>query len=194
MGARERLESDALVIVMIGASAVGKSAIAGELCDSGLVEATPTWTTRKPRRGEADTSYDHRFVSEEEFDRQSRKDGFIDEHDLYGARYGMPFLSKPAEGREALMILKPVFIPALLEHFPKARIYNIEAPAALLPGRMEARGQSPEDIARRMSHHAAEAADARGFEHARFDNGGPLENTVFLVEQQIRADRLAHDL
>jgi guanylate kinase len=194
MIARERLEPDALVVVFIGASAVGKSAVAGELCESGVTEATPTWTTRKPRRGEADTSYDHRFVSEEEFDCQSGKDGFMDVHELYGARYGMPFLSQPAEGREALMILKPSFIPVLLSHFPMARIYNIEASADVLPARMQARGQSWQDIEHRMSKHASEVTAARRLEHARFYNNGPLEETVELIRQQIRADRLAHDL
>jgi guanylate kinase len=189
----ELLPPDALVIVLIGASAVGKSAIAEYLCETGTVEATPTWTTREPRPGELDTSYDHRFVSNEEFDRQSELNGFIDQQAFYGARYGVPALQQPTAGKEALMVLKPVFMPVFIERYSKARIYQIEASPIVLPGRMRERGQSEKDIAIRMQHHTAEASAARRFAHVIFNNNGPLERTLAEVESQIRADRAAYN-
>lgn len=190
---REPLGSDAMVIVLIGASAVGKSAIAEILCESGTVEATPTWTTRHPRKGERNTSYDHYFVTDEQFDRHSEEGGFIDQHSLYGSRYGVPFLPKPPEGKEALVVLKPVFMPVFIEHFPRARIYQIEASPDILPGRMRTRGQSQADIDERMRHHESEATSAGHFAHVVFNNDGPLERTFEQVGAQIYTDKELHE-
>ncbi len=190
----EALQPDAMVILLIGASAVGKSTIAWNLCEDGIVEATPTWTTRPPRDGELDTSYDHHFVTDEKFDKHLRIGGFIDHKALYGARYGMPFLRRPPEGIEALMVLKPAFMTAALRHFPAARIYQIDASPDVLPERMKDRGQSQEDIDERMRHHNAETKAARRFAHMIFDNNGPLENTLVKVKAQIEADRQAHNV
>lgn len=191
IGPRKPLDPGSLVIVLLGASAVGKSSLAERLCGAGVTEATPTWTTRKPRRGESDTSYDHRFVSDREFDRQS--DSFIEQKEFYGNRYAVPFLSQPPKGVEALMVLKPVFIPTFISHFPATRIYQIEASPDLLPDRMRSRGQSQADIDERMRLHDAEAEAARKFAHVIFDNNGPLDSTYVQVEAQIRADRQAYD-
>lgn len=192
MGPQERLDPDSLIIVLIGASAVGKSSIAERLCESGVAEATPTWTTRPPRDGEANTAYDHHFVSDDEFDAQSRKGAFLDERELYGFRYGVPLLSRPPEGREALMVLKPLFMEKFLELFPATRIYQIEASPEILPERMRTRGQSEDDITRRMGLHEAESAEARRYAHAVFSNDAALELTVGMVEDQIAADRERH--
>jgi len=189
----EPLARDELVIVLIGASAVGKSTIARHLCDAGLVEATPTWATRTPRPGEQSTNYDHRFVTDEEFDRQDAGGGFIDQHAFYGARYGVTPLNKPEDNREALVVLKPVFMPAFIDYYPEARIYQIEASTEKLSARMHARGQSIEDITERMRLHAREAADARRYAHVVFSNNGAIEQAMEAVEAQIHADRAAHD-
>jgi guanylate kinase len=194
MNPQKPLNQDALVIVLIGASAVGKSAIASHLCESGIVEATPTWATRKPRRGELDTTYDHHFVTDAEFDTLDQKGSFIDQRSLYNARYGVPFPQRPSESREALMVLKPVFMPVFLDHFPVARIYQIEASPEILPERMRARGQSQEDIDERMAHHASETSAARQFAHVIFNNNGPLEQTLQQVESQIQADRESYEM
>lgn len=190
---QDSLDADGLVIVLIGASAVGKSTIAERLSADGIVEPTPTWATRLPREGEKDTCYDHRFVSDEAFDRQAREGGFIDQHAFYGARYGVPPIKKPAAGKEALVVLKPVFIPAFLSYYSRACIYQIEADEAKLSARMYARGQSIEDINERMRLHPEEAEDAQRYADATFTNNGPLEQTLERVKLQIKRDREAYD-
>jgi guanylate kinase len=190
---QEPLDRDELVIVLIGASAVGKSTVAEYLCANDIVDATPTWATRKPRPGEQETPYDHHFVDDGEFDRQSAAGGFIDAHAIYGARYGIPPLMKPAPGKEALVVLKPVFVPAFTEYYPKSRIYQIETSVEKLSARMYKRGQSVEDINERISHHAKETGDAERYADVVFDNNGPLEETLERVRDQIRLDREAHD-
>jgi guanylate kinase len=189
----EPLDPYSLVIVLIGASAVGKSAIAEYLCETGVVEATPTWATRKPRPREQDTCYDHHFVSDEEFDRQRDANGFIDYQEFYGARYGVPRLRKPAAGKEALMVLKPVFIPEFIKHYPRARVYQIDAPSEILPDRMLDRGQSPEDVEERMRHHSKESSEAHAVADVPFNNDGLLEDILLQVKAQIEQDRKAYN-
>jgi guanylate kinase len=190
----DRLESDGLLIILDGASAVGKSTTAAELCKRGIVDATPTWTTRQPRPGEISTDYDHRFVSDEEFDSYEAQGGFMDQQTLYGNRYGIPFPQKPAPGKEALMILKPIFIKNLLEHYPYARVHQITASQDITEERMRLRGQAAADIAERLSHHDRETEAADKHSHTTFDNNGPLAATVAAVEQRIRQDRRGYDL
>ncbi len=190
----EPLEADGLIVVLDGASGVGKSTTAAELCSRGIVDATPTWTTRTPRPGEASTSYDHLFVSEEEFERHEAAGGFIDLQTLYGNRYGMPYPRKPAPGKEALIILKPQFIPRLLQHYPYARIHQIAASRQNTEDRMRQRGQTDGDIEERLRHHDRETAEAGRHAHIAFDNNGSIERTVAAVQEQIRLDRRGYDL
>jgi len=192
MGPRNLLDSDALVFLFIGASAVGKSSLAIELCAAGLVEGQPTWATRKPRPDETVSSCDHRFVSSEQFDIQSRKGGFLAEEPLYKGRYGVPFLHEPAPGLDVLMVLKPVFIPKFKAHYPNTRIYQIEASPEVLPQRMRMRGQSEEEIATRMEVYEHETAAARRFADVIFSNDGPFEEAYNQVSAQICLDREAY--
>lgn len=190
MGPRQPLGPDDLAILFIGASAVGKSSLAAGMVEAGIAEATPTWTTRKPRQGEVDTTYDHRFVSDEEFDRQAGS--FIDQRAFYGARYGVPFLPKPPEGVAALMVLKPVFVPAFIAEYPLTRVIQIEASREVVPERMEARGQSRADIDERMRLHDDEVEAARRLAHVSFDNNGPLQETLRVVAAHIQAVVRSH--
>jgi guanylate kinase len=188
MGTRELLDSEALIFLLIGASAVGKSSLALELGESGIVETQPTWATRKPRRGEADTSYDHHFVTDAAFDLQSRKGDFLAEESLYGSRYGVPFLHRPAPGLKVLMVLKPVFIPRFKAHYPNTRVYQIDTSPEVLPERMRARGQSEDEIATRMLEYQSETAAARYFADVAFNNDGAFETTYRQVKAQIYLD------
>ncbi|HZL08044.1 MAG TPA: hypothetical protein VFC50_02530 [Candidatus Dormibacteraeota bacterium] len=192
IGPREMLDPEALVILLIGASAVGKSSLAVKLYEAGIVEPQPTWATRKPRPGETDTYYDHLFVTDEAFDTQSRVGGFLAEETLYNARYGVPFLHKPADGLEALMVLKPVFIPRFKAYYRNTRVYQIDASPEVLPERMRARGQSEAEIATRMREYEHEVAAAHHFADVTFDNNGLLSDTCKQLETRIYLDREAH--
>lgn len=189
--AQERIDTigpEDLLIVLIGASAVGKSTIARHLCVEQLATGTPTTTDRPPRTGELSTEYDHRFVSSEAFDVAEANGLFIAIHGLYGARYGMPLPRKPQPGRVALMVLKPVFMPTVIATVPQTRVYQIEAPEDLVRKRMVARGQSDADIERRMAEHATEATEALDFSDYIFNNDGMIEKTLDQVKAQLQTD------
>jgi len=174
--------------VLIGASGVGKSSIAKQLYEAGSIEPAPTLTTRALRPGEIETPYDHRFVSDTEFDRLEAAGKLIAVAPFYGARYAVPFSQKPASDTVPLIILKPIFMPAFLRQFPKARVCHIDASPEVLPERMRSRGQSEADIAERMALHAEESAAAKKFAHVSFLNNGPLEETLRQVRSQIDAE------
>jgi guanylate kinase len=190
----DRLEPDGLLIILDGASGVGKSTTAAELCNRGIVDATPTWTTRQPRPGETSSDYDHRFVSDEEFDAHEARGGFMDQKSLYGNRYGVPYPRKPAPGKEALMILKPLFIAELLRNYPYARIHQIVASKTVAEERMKQRGQTDDDIAERLRHHDRETEAADYHSRIAFNNNGLLDETIEAMELQIRRDRRGYDL
>jgi guanylate kinase len=186
-----KLDSTELIFVLIGASAVGKSTIAAQLHDEGVIEITPTWATRKPRPGESESERDRYLVSDKEFDELAAGGRFIDKREFYSAHYGVPAPVKPEKGREALIVLKPVFMPVFLEHYPNARVYLIDTSPGILPLRMQARGQSSTDIDDRMAQHEVEVADSQRYAHASFNNDGLLEETLKHVKLQIQADRKA---
>ncbi|MEJ0073457.1 MAG: hypothetical protein WDN27_05265 [Candidatus Saccharibacteria bacterium] len=85
------LAADQALFVLIGPSAVGKTTLAKRLADAGLVEVTPSWTTRPRRANEAD-DFEHLFCSEEEFDAALAAGRFLDTVQPFNdkARYGLP--------------------------------------------------------------------------------------------------------
>lgn len=185
----ERLTADDVIITLVGASGVGKSSVAESLHGAELIEPTQTWTTRELRPGEVEKPHDHRFVSDAEFDGLAADGHFVAAAPFYNARYAIPFLERPESGRVPLIILKPIFIPSFLEHYPAARVYHIDASPTVLPQRMRARGQSEADIQDRMNRHAEEVAASERFAHVTFQNDGPLNEVVAAVTAQIVTDR-----
>lgn len=180
-----------LLIVFIGASAVGKSTVARHLCETGIAVGTPTTTDRLPRKGEVASDYDHRFVSPATFNDEEAAGNFMAVHKLYGARYGMSFPRKPGPQQVAIMVLKPIFIPALLEHIPTARIYQIEAPKNIVEARMHARFQAETDITTRLAVHDAESTEALQYSHAIFNNTGSKRQLFAHIQEQIQIDKNA---
>lgn len=68
------------MIVLVGASASGKSTIENELVKEGMKKII-SYTTRPPRNGEVDGK-DYHYISESEF-KEKLKDGFFAEHTIY---------------------------------------------------------------------------------------------------------------
>lgn len=186
----ERLSPEAPVIVLEGPSGAGKTTLACALQEAGIVDVNPTASTRAPsRNGEDQPVPDRIFLTNRQFDRYTRDGEFLDQKTLYGNRYGIPYLRRPAEGREALIVLKPIFMPKFLAYYSNATIYLVNSPEEVLCERMRDRGQTEEDIKIRMQEYDLEMAEGLCYADATIDNNGTVEELLLKAIAQINADR-----
>lgn len=77
------------MIVILGASASGKTTVANEIMNTYKLKKIVTYTTREPRNGEVD-GVDYHFISVEQF-RKLKNENFFAETGYYrGWHYGTP--------------------------------------------------------------------------------------------------------
>lgn len=135
------------MIILVGASASGKTEIAKLLIDKFKYKKTVTTTTRSLRKGEiAGVSY--HFVSKEEFKRLMEADAFVETAFYQNECYGT---QKKDLCKEGVIILEPNganFLIAYLED--NAFVVLIESSKKIRKKRMIKRGDSPEEIKRRL--------------------------------------------
>lgn len=191
--AGHHLDAKAFLIVLIGPSGVGKSAIAKGLYQAGLVDVTPSLATRPRRRNEPESTRDHRFVTDEQFDEQKKRGDIVVTKELYGYRYGALYPKRPPADRIAAMVLKFDFMEEFVEYYPNTRIYQIEATEEVSLARMLPRGQPKADLLNRLQKHGPETEAGRLIAHHIFDNNGLLADTLRLVKAQILEDHALYD-
>lgn len=136
------------MIVLIGASASGKSEIAKMLCTSFHYQKCVTTTTRPKRPKERD-GIDYHFVSKEVFQRLQAANAFLEvteyHHNLYG-------LQKKDALRHGLVIVDPNGANALLAVLQEeAFIVLIEADEDVRRKRMLARGEPEAQVEERIA-------------------------------------------
>ena len=131
--------------IIVGRSGSGKSSIVQELCDSCGLKQVKTTTTR-PRRFPEEDSY--HFVSQEEFD--VRKD-IIAPTKICGYSYGVTPEALDA-GDIIILDLKGVMDMQRSYTRKPIKVIGIHAPLAELEARMISRGDSREDINRRLEN------------------------------------------
>jgi guanylate kinase len=178
-------------VILIGASAAGKSVAAAALQTANIVHLERTFTTRARRPSEnSNDGCDHIFITEEIFTKYESIGRFIATATLYGFRYGVP----PPEITPPtipLYVLKPSLVEPVRIRLPNFQTYQLEASEATVRRRMQARGQNQADITERLRLHALETAMGRRLADHIISNEGPLERTVGLLKQQIRVDQAA---
>lgn len=120
----------ARVLVLIGPSASGKSTLARALQAAGVVEVTPSWTTRPRREDEMHGSLEHRFVSDEAFTALERAGFFAGVVRMFGLpyRYGLRDVAAPPPGRVPLVIARASVLPIVAALFPEHVVYQVEGP------------------------------------------------------------------
>lgn len=75
--------------LFIGRTACGKSTIANAVCKQLGLKQVKSYTTRKPRNtAERENSWDHYFVSEEEFEKIGNENSWIAYTEINGCKYG----------------------------------------------------------------------------------------------------------
>ncbi len=135
------------MILLIGASASGKTEVAKLLKSLFAIKKAVTHTSRPPRPSETD-GIDYHFVSEEEFQRLY-EEGKLLENTLYnGNHYGC---SKAELSDDKCVILDPNGLKAFLaQNNPRLITFFLEASEQTRRERMSIRGDQPEAIEKRI--------------------------------------------
>ncbi len=139
------------MLVMIGASASGKTEIAKKLIDQHGFHKMITYTTRPPRPMEHD-GIDYHFLTQKAFLKKEAAGDFIEtvtyNHHLYGTAF-------KDTSPDKVLIVDPSGANVLYEKLNGAVVlFFIESPENLRRLRMSARGDQPADIENRIQKDA----------------------------------------
>ncbi len=139
------------MLVMLGASASGKTEIAKIIIKKYGFKKMITYTTRSMRPGEVD-GVDYHFINEEEFLKRKNQNFFI-ETTLYNRHYyGTAFRDASFD---KVLIVDTCGANALYERLKsKVILFFLEAPEEIRRQRMIQRGDHEEDIKRRLAEDA----------------------------------------
>ena len=135
------------MILLVGASASGKTALSLILRkDFGLIK-TVTYTTRKPRINEID-GVDYNFVSEEVFKAMDQDHDFVETTNYNGNHYGS---AKKDISDNKVLIVDPFGLKAYKSlNNPSIVSFYLNANEATRVARMKERRDSDESIASRI--------------------------------------------
>ena len=162
-------ERRGLCLVLAAPSGAGKTSLSRALLaeEPGLTLSVSV-TTRPPRAGEME-GRDYFFIDEAGFAAMAAAGTLLEHATIYGrASYGTPkapVMDALAAGRDVLFDIDWQGFRQLRAALPGDVVgVFIRPPSrAALAARLAARGDRPEDVARRMDHAAAEAAHAGEF-------------------------------
>ncbi|MDP3639836.1 MAG: hypothetical protein Q8R53_01385 [Nanoarchaeota archaeon] len=171
-----------VLLTLTGESGTGKSTIARHLLASPDFSMVTSTTTRKPRASDLPNEY--AYVSPEQFFEIEKAWGFIwtapYAGNYYGTKYSAIDTALCFSGYQ-MMILVPQVLPILFSYTKNVEPFFIRTPPReVLEQRLRQRGDSPEDIARRLQNAGqweAEAA-ASGVPYCFIANEGPIEQAV----------------
>ncbi len=187
------------VLVVIGPSASGKSTVVRELARRGRIAVTPSWTTRPRRADEHGDTLEHRFVSEEEFDRLERQRFFLDVVRMFGLpyRYGLPPVDAPREGlrgpnavvaRVPTVMVRAPLMDLVDRHFPEHVVYQVEDGYDRVRARLQERGVGASELGDRLDGYHREVAAGRVVATRTFQNRGSILDLVDAVEAALAED------
>ncbi len=146
------------MIILVGASASGKTEIAKKLYASFGMKKAITHTTRPMRQGEKQ-DVDYHFVSRETFLDMKEKDLFVETTFYNGNYYGC---SKAEVGDEKCIILDPNGVASFLAlHDPHIITFYLRASEETRRYRMSIRGDEEKSIESRILNDRDAFADAK---------------------------------
>jgi guanylate kinase len=142
------------LLVIIGPSGSGKSALVRHLAGLELLTVHPTWTTRPRRPDERFGSIEHRFVDPATFEVLADAGFFLDTVELFGLphRYGLrPIWPSDGDRLDTVMLRAP-----LVERFRRlvdrpTYVVAVEDDPARLEARLVARGTTGEELRHRLA-------------------------------------------
>lgn len=175
------------LLAVIGPSGAGKSTAVRALAAAGVVEVTPSWTTRPPRAGELERCVEHRFVSDREFDALERRGFFVETVRPFGLpyRYGVPAVGRPAGRAVPLVMLRAPLVPVLRRRYERARVYQVEDSRERAAARLLARHGG---LGTRLRDYDAEVALGRELADRVVVNDRDVAALVAAARDAIAAD------
>ena len=179
------------VLAVLGPSGSGKSTVVRELHQRGVIEVTPSWTTRPRRDDELDGSIEHRFVDDGEFSARQDAGYFLEVVQMFGLpyRYGLPAVHEPAGGRVPAIMVRAPLLPLVDRHFPGHVAYQIEDGVQRARERLERRAGG---LGTRLDGFEEECRLGRETAHRIFVNQGSIGDLVDAVAGAVGQDFAGH--
>ena len=170
------------MLVMIGASASGKTEISKLIFKNHNFKKMITYTTRPMRIGEIN-GVDYHFITKEEFIEKNKNNEFL-ETTLYNDNYyGTAFKDAAFD---KILIVDPYGANKLVEKMPnQVCLFLLQASKEVRSNRMKARGDNPEDIRRRLDGDDL-YFDIKNIKHIDFiidTNGHSLDTLAEMIYQ-----------
>jgi guanylate kinase len=194
MSSKRSSQRRGLCLVLAAPSGAGKTSLSRALLaeDAGL-SLSISVTTRPPRAGEVDGTHYH-FIDQARFNEMVAHAALLEHAAVFGRSYGTPRApveAALADSRDVLFDIDWQGFRQLRAALPDDVVGIFIKPPSLktLAGRLTARGDPPDAIARRMAHAEDELAHAGEFdflvENADFDTA------LADLRAILRASRLA---
>ena len=156
------------MLVMIGASASGKTEIAKILIKKYGFSKLVTYTTREMREGEVN-GVDYHFVSIEEFETKKKNKEFLETAQYHNTYYGSP--AKGADEKKVIIVEPKGANSIFRKKIPKTIFIYLETDQLIRRVRMLNRGDKLEDVETRFKE------DKKHFRKSRFKHLDHIVNT-----------------
>lgn len=183
------------LLAVLGPSGTGKSTVVRELHRRGVIEVTPSWTTRPRRPDERGGSIEHRFVGEEEFTARQDAGAFLEVVQMFGLpyRYGLPPVGEPAGGRVPAIMVRAPLMPLVARHFPGHVAYQVEDDLLRARERLARRAAAGAELGTRLDGFEEECRLGRQAAHRVFVNRGSVGDLVEALADALRRDFAGHE-
>lgn len=181
-----------LLIVMTGASGVGKGTLREKWLRDQHVFYSVSWTTRPARSGER-PGLDYHFVTAEQFEAHAQSGGFLEHAEFVGNRYGTPkgpIDQALSRGQDVILEVEVLGAMQVAAQASEAVLIFIMPPSLTeLRRRLEGRAtETPERIERRLARAREEILEAHHFRYVVVNDD--LDRAVDDLCAVQRAERL----
>jgi guanylate kinase len=182
------------LFVVVAPSGAGKTSLVAELLRrEPRLRLSISYTTRKPREGEAH-GREYHFIAREQFEHMIASGDFLEHANVYGNYYGTSrrwIEEQLAAGEDVLLEIDWQGAAQVRRLFPRmAGIFILPPSIAELQRRLEARGKdAPESIATRMASAREEVSHVLEFEYIIVNE--EFDSAVADLQAVVRAARLS---
>lgn len=159
--ARTPVGGATVIVVVSGPGGVGKGTVVSRVVEADdKMVLSRSWTTRRPRPTEGPDAYV--FVDRPAFEAHIAAGGFLEYAEFLGDLYGTPMPDIDPHDTDLLLEIDVQGAAQVARRFPSALLILLVAPSREVQRqRLEARGDTPGHVERRLAAAAGEEAEAR---------------------------------